>query len=58
MIAGKSNLEPSGFIRHNGAYYVCGHGGPIPYPIAARGFMRPQKRMMVTHVSYDFEHWT
>ena len=58
VIAGKSNLEPTGFIRHNGAYYLCGHGGPIPHPIAARGFMRPQKRMMVTHVSYDFAQWT
>lgn len=58
VISGKSNLEPTGFIRHNGAYYLCGHGGPIPHPIQARGYMRPQKRMMVTHVSYDFEHWT
>ncbi len=51
------SLEPSGFIRHKGVYYLNGHGGPIPHPIATRGYMRPQKRMMVTLMSYDFEHW-
>jgi hypothetical protein len=53
-----SNLEPSGFIRHDGVYYLNGHGGPIPHPIQARGVLRPQKRMMVTLVSYDFVNWT
>jgi hypothetical protein len=53
-----SNLEPSGLIKHNGVYYLNGHGGPVPHPIAARGYMRPQKRMMVTLVSYDFEQWS
>ncbi|MGC3971026.1 MAG: hypothetical protein QM775_27930 [Pirellulales bacterium] len=53
-----SNLEPSGFIRHDGVYYLNGHGGPIPHPIQARGVLRPQKRMMVTLMSYDFLNWT
>ncbi|MBN8627893.1 MAG: hypothetical protein J0M17_20640 [Planctomycetes bacterium] len=53
-----SNLEPSGFIRHDGVYYLNGHGGPIPHPIQARGTLRPQKRMMVTLMSYDFVNWT
>jgi hypothetical protein len=57
VIAG-SNLEPSGLIKHQGVYYLNGHGGPVPHPIPARGYMRPQKRMMVTLMSYDFEHWT
>lgn len=52
------NLEPSGLIKHNGAYYIYGHGGPVPHPIQIRGYMRAQKRMMVTLMSYDFEHWT
>jgi hypothetical protein len=52
-----SNLEPSGFIKFQGAYYLNGHGGPVPHPIPMRGYMRPQKRMMVTLVSYDFENW-
>ncbi|MGV3659319.1 MAG: hypothetical protein ACO1TE_04020 [Prosthecobacter sp.] len=52
------NLEPSGFIKFNGAYYIYGHGGPVPHPIQQRGYMRAQKRMMVTVMSYDFEHWT
>jgi hypothetical protein len=52
------NLEPSGLIKFNGAYYLSGHGGPVPHPIPTRGYMRPQKRMMVTMVSHDFETWT
>jgi hypothetical protein len=52
------NLEPSGLIKHNGAYYIYGHGGPVPHPIQIRGYMRAQKRMMVTLMSYDFENWT
>jgi hypothetical protein len=57
-ILGGGNLEPSGLIKFNGAYYIYGHGGPIPHPIQMRGYMRTQKRMMVTLMSYDFEHWT
>jgi hypothetical protein len=50
--------EPSGLINRDGVYYLNGHGRPAPHPIPVRGHMRPQKRMMVTHISYDFEHWT
>ncbi len=57
-ILGGGNLEPSGLIKFNGAYYIYGHGGPVPHPIPMRGYMRPQKRMMVTLVSPDFENWT
>lgn len=57
-ILGGGNLEPSGLIKHNGAYYLYGHGGPVPHPIPMRGYMRPQKRMMVSLMSYDFENWT
>lgn len=52
------NMEPSGLIKFNGAYYIYGHGGPVPHPIQIRGYMRAQKRMMVTLMSYDFENWT
>ncbi len=57
-IIGGGNLEPSGLIKFKGAYYLNGHGGPVPHPIPMRGYMRAQKRMMVTMVSYDFENWT
>ncbi len=57
-ILGGGNLEPSGLIKHNGMYYLYGHGGPVPHPIQIRGYMRAQKRMMVALVSPDFEHWT
>ena len=57
-ILGGGNLEPSGLIKYNGAYYIYGHGGPVPHPIQIRGYMRAQKRMMVTLTSYDFENWT
>jgi len=50
--------EPSGLIKHNGVYYLNGHGRPVPHPIPTRGRLHPFKRMMVTHISYDFEHWT
>jgi hypothetical protein len=40
-------------MKFNGCYYVNGHGGPIPHPLKGAG-----KRMSVTFVSYDFEHWT
>lgn len=52
-----SNFEPSGFIKRDGVYYLCGHGGPVPHPIAPQGYLRPQKRMMITLVSHDFETW-
>ena len=41
-------LEMSGGTKHNGCYYVCGHGGSH-----VGGF-----RQLVTHFSYDFESWT
>jgi hypothetical protein len=52
------NMEPSGLVKHNGVYYLYGHGGPVPHPIPQRGLFRPQKRMMVTVASYDFDNWT
>jgi hypothetical protein len=48
-----SGLEPSGLIKFNGCYYLNGHGGPFPHPVKGA-----RKRMMVTFISYDFEHWT
>jgi len=52
------NIEPSGLIKRDGVYYLNGHGASlVPSPIPTRGTMHPQKRMMVTHISYDFEHW-
>lgn len=57
-ILGGGNLEPSGLIKYRGAYYLYGHGGPVPHPIPMRGYMRPQKRMMVGMMSCDFERWT
>ncbi|MDZ4289018.1 MAG: hypothetical protein U0984_13710 [Prosthecobacter sp.] len=53
-----TTMEPSGFIKRHGLYYLNGHGGPVPHPIPSRGTLRPQKRMMVTLVSPDFENWT
>ncbi len=53
-----NNLEPSGFIKHNGAYYLNGHGGSVPHPLPTRGEFNPRKRKMETYVSYDFEHWS
>lgn len=53
-----NNLEPSGFIKHNGAFYLNGHGGSVPYPLPTRGDLNPRKRKMETYVSYDFEHWS
>ena len=44
-----SYIEQSGLIRHNGCYYLNGHGGAMqPGPL----------RNMVTYASYDFENWT
>jgi hypothetical protein len=48
-----SGLEPSGLIKFKGCYYVNGHGGPHPHPVKGA-----RKRMMVSFISYDFEHWT
>jgi hypothetical protein len=44
-------LEPCGLIKRDGAYYVNGQG---------KGHWAPGQtnRMLVTHVSYDFEKWT
>ena len=39
-------LEMTGLIKFNGAYYVNGQG------------TAHSKRTLVTHISYDFEHWT
>jgi hypothetical protein len=47
------SLEACGLMKFNGCYYLNGHGGPIPHPLKGAG-----KRMSVTFVSYDFEHWT
>lgn len=41
-------MEMTGIIRHNGCYYVNGHGG-AHFSVA---------RNLVTYASYDFEHWT
>jgi hypothetical protein len=46
-------LEPSGFIRHNGVYLVNGHSNAIRHPLPGA-----HKRTMQTFASYDFEHWT
>ena len=42
------NMEQTGLIRHNGCYYVNGHGG-LHYALV---------RNLVTYASYDFENWT
>ena len=49
----ETSTEPSGLIKFDGIYYLNGHGGPIPHPVAGT-----KKRMMVTYASYDFDHWT
>lgn len=41
-------LEMAGGTKFNGCYYVTGQGG----------LYYPSSRKLVTHVSYDFEHWT
>ncbi|MAG35457.1 MAG: hypothetical protein CL878_04315 [Dehalococcoidia bacterium] len=43
-----SSIELTGLIRHNGCYYVNGHGG----------FHFGMARNLITYASYDFEHWT
>ena len=43
-----SPIELTGLIRHNGCYYVNGHGG----------FYYGIHRNLITYASYDFEHWT
>lgn len=46
-------LEPSGLIKFNGAYYVNGHSSVIRHPVPGA-----HKRAMQTFVSYDFENWS
>ena len=42
-------IEQTGLIRHNGCYYLNGHGGATHAgPL----------RNMVTYASYDFENWS
>ncbi len=48
---GSIKFEPQGGIHWNGAYYVNGQGG---LHWAPDGWIRT----LVTHISYDFEHWT
>jgi hypothetical protein len=48
---GAIKLEPQGGIRWQGAYYLNGQGG---LHWAPQGWTR----MLVTHMSYDFENWT
>ena len=45
------SFEPMGGVKRNGAYYVNGQGGRHWSPLGA-------SRRLVTHSSYDFEHWT
>ena len=42
------SFEQAGLIRYNGCFYVSGHGHGHPGPA----------RQLLTHASYDFEHWT
>ena len=42
----KNTLEQTGLIKYGSCYYVLGQN---------RGF---NKRVLVVHASYDFEHWT
>jgi hypothetical protein len=46
-------IEPSGFIRHKGVYYLNGHSNVIRHPLPGA-----HKRTMQTFASYDFETWT
>lgn len=46
-------IEPSGFIRHNGVYLINGHSNAIRHPLPGA-----HKRTMQTFASYDFDHWT
>ena len=41
-------LEMAGGTRFNGTYYLSGHGANLAGPL----------RQFVTHISYDFEHWS
>lgn len=41
-------FEMAGGTKFNGCYYLSGQGGSY----------YPSSRKLVTHVSYDFEHWT
>ena len=42
------HLEMAGGTRLDGVYYLSGQGGKHP----------PPGRQLVTHASYDFEHWS
>jgi len=46
-------IEPSGFIRHQGIYYINGHSNAIRHPLPGA-----HKRTMQTFASADFETWT
>lgn len=46
-------LEQSGLTKFNGCYYVVGQGGGFR---SIDGSI--DRRCLVTHASYDFEHWT
>jgi hypothetical protein len=48
---GAIKLEPQGGIKWQGVYYVNGQGGRQWSPDG-------WARALVTHASYDFEHWT
>jgi hypothetical protein len=49
---GGIKLEPQGGVKWQGAYYLNGQGGRHWTPDGT------WLRTLVTHVSYDFEHWT
>ncbi len=48
-----TQIEPTGFTKLNGVYYLNGHSGAIRHPVPGA-----HKRAMQTFISYDFEHWT
>jgi hypothetical protein len=48
-----TQIEPSGFIKFNGVYYLNGHSAAIRHPLPGA-----HKRTMQTFASYNFESWT
>ncbi|MSU65222.1 MAG: hypothetical protein EXS38_03775 [Opitutus sp.] len=48
-----TQIEPSGFIKFNGVYYLNGHSAAIRHPVPGA-----HKRTMQTFASYDFATWT
>jgi hypothetical protein len=46
-------IEPTGFIKYKGMYYVNGHSRSILHPVPGA-----HKRTMQTFASADFETWT